>query len=151
MKRRMIRFLVGFPLGIFLSVILLYGWSLMEGQGTFLAVLPSFRNLVEPEITAFGIQLFLSCIIGSLSISMISLFEREDWSILRICLLHAGCMLVMMLSAAVLLSLAHSSLLWFLAIIGCFLLGMGILYTLRYTHTKKQVQDLNRILREEGK
>lgn len=151
MKRRMIRFLVGFPLGIFLSVILLYGGSLMEGQGRFLAVLPSLRGLVEPEITAFGIQLFLSGIIGSLSISMISLFEREDWSILRICLLHAGCMLVMMLSAFVLMPLAHSSLLWFLVIIGCFLLGMDILYILLYIHTKKQVQDLNRILREEGK
>lgn len=151
MKRRTIRFLVGFPLGIFLSVILLYGWSLMEGQGRFLTVLPSLRSLVQSEITAFGIQLFLSGIIGSLSISMISLFERDDWSILRICLLHAGCMLVMMLSAAVLQSLAHSSLLWFLAIIGCFLLGMGILYILLYTHTKKQVQDLNRILREGGK
>lgn len=151
MKRRMIRFLVGFPLGIFLSVILLYGWSLMEGQGRFLAVLLSLRGLVQSEITAFGIQLFLSGIIGSLSISKISLFEREDWSILRICLLHAGCMLVMMLSAVVLIPLAHSSLLWFLVIIGCFLLGMDILYILLYIHTKKQVQDLNRILREEGK
>lgn len=148
MKRIMIRFLVGFPLGIFMELTLLILYSLWVGSGQFMALVPYVRALLEPELTAFLLQLFIGGILGSLSISMVTLFESYDWSIPRIVMTHVISMFTMMITALCAVSLWHSSLNVFLGITIIFVVLMIILYVLLYRYTKQQVCDLNRILTE---
>lgn len=145
MKKIAIRFLVGIPLGIVTSYMMMVIYSLCYGNGSFIAVIRALEQLCESEVKALLIQIIISGMLGSFSVSVVTLFEQESWSVSKACLLHASATVFVLSSSAIVTLYIHS--LWLMLFVFLILfLICAVIYIQLYHYTRKQVQDLNSML-----
>lgn len=142
MKRYFKRGILGFCLGITLSVVISLLGSLVLGDGTFHYVSNKLLLYTNNELVAASIQVVLYGIAGLiLSISMLC-FEVEKWSLFKQIIIHLSIMTVLMLIIFLLTSL--SILVYIIILI--FLYFM--IWNIQYLIYKYKVQEINKALKK---
>ncbi|GAA0703606.1 hypothetical protein GCM10008904_10690 [Paraclostridium ghonii] len=142
MKKYFKRGILGFCLGITLSVVISLLGSLAVGDSTFHYVSNKLLLYTNNELVAASIQVVLYGIAGLiLSISMLC-FEAEKWSLLKQVIIHLSIMTVLMLIIFLLTSL---SILTYIIIL-IFLYFM--IWNIQYLIYKYKVQEINKALKK---
>lgn len=85
MRKLKIRWIVGFPLGIFVGYTFIIFYNLLS-KGS-LTYFETFNLTAIPNINTI-IQYFMLGIIGILSISLSTMFENLEWTIIKQVLIH---------------------------------------------------------------
>ncbi len=99
-KKVMIRALLGFPLGIFLSYTITIMISVLLARGTYSPTVPEFTTLMNSELGAVVLQYILSGILGAGLAASSVIWEIEDWSIFKRTVAHLIAMSVFMFPIA---------------------------------------------------
>lgn len=142
MKKYVKRGILGFCLGITLSVVISLLGSLAVGDSTFHYVSNKLLLYKNNELVAASIQVVLYGIAGLiLSISMLC-FEVEKWSLFKQIIIHLSIMTVLMLIIFLLTSL--SILVYIIILI--FLYFM--IWNIQYLIYKYKVQEINKALKK---
>lgn len=142
MKKYFKRGILGFCLGITLSVVISLLGSLAVGDSTFNYVSNKLLLYTNNELVAASIQVVLYGIAGLiLSISMLC-FEVEKWSLFKQIIIHLSIMTVLMLIIFLLTSL--SILVYIIILI--FLYFM--IWNIQYLIYKYKVQEINKALKK---
>lgn len=142
MKKYFKRGILGFCLGITLSVVISLLGSLAVGDSTFHYVSNKLLLYTNNELVAASIQVVLYGIAGLiLSISMLC-FEVEKWSLFKQIIIHLSIMTVLMLIIFLLTSL--SILVYIIILI--FLYFM--IWNVQYLIYKYKVQEINKALKK---
>ena len=88
LKKALLRGLIGIPVGVFISQLIVLLISLGWGNGEYIAAVPSFVQFAGGELTAVGLQFLFSCIIGFAFAAASCIFEVEQWGITKQTVLH---------------------------------------------------------------
>lgn len=87
-KKALLRGLIGIPIGVFISQLIVLLISLGWGNGEYIAAVPSFVQVVGGELTAVGLQFLFSCVVGFAFAAGSCVFEVEQWGITKQTVLH---------------------------------------------------------------
>ncbi|EQK41519.1 hypothetical protein C671_2727 [[Clostridium] bifermentans ATCC 19299] len=142
MKKYFKRGILGFCLGITVSVLISLLGSLVLGDGTFHYVSNKLLSYTNNELIAASIQVVLFGIVG-LIISMSKLyFEVEEWSLGQQVIIHLIIMTVLMVTIFLITSLSILD----YSIILIFLYFM--IWNIQYLIYKYKVKRINKVLKE---
>lgn len=88
MKKIFLSGLMGLPIGISVTVLILFFESAVYGGGTFLVGVPAFVEQCGSEVTAMGVQLLVSAIFGFIIGAAGNIWKKDHWSLAKQTVLH---------------------------------------------------------------
>lgn len=87
-KNALLRGLLGFPLGVFISYTITILISLCHADGNYSPVVPTLITTYGNEMNAVILQYILSGILGFLFAASTLIWENDDWSIAKQSFIH---------------------------------------------------------------
>ena len=87
-KNILVRALLGFPLGVWISYTITIVFSLALAEGIFWAVTPVLIPFAGGEMQAVVLQYFLSGLLGAVCCASSCVWEAQDWSLLKQTVVH---------------------------------------------------------------
>lgn len=89
MKKEILkRCLFGAPLGLSISTVITIAISLFYGDGHYHAVVPALSQQMGSEINAVVLQAVLSLLYGAAWAGASTIWDAEQWSLLKMTLVH---------------------------------------------------------------
>ena len=147
MKKQVIRFIVGFPLGVFMANTLLIIYRLLWQSKIEYFNSFAFTTDVNTNIL---IQYILCGIIGMLSISFCTLLEDLNKSLVNQILLHTGFTFITELIFCIIGNIIKNKF-FLIILLAVYIMILIIGYYILYCKTNKYVESLNQYLYREGK
>ena len=142
-KKAMLRGIIGFPVGIFISVTITMFISIMIGNGQFYSVVPELIDRTHNEVNAFVLQYILSGLLGFAFAAGSAVFEVDNWSIAKQTMIHFFISSVALLPIAYACRWMDNSLKgvasYFLIFVGSYV----IVWFAQYTTWKKKIIEIN--------
>ena len=142
-KETGIRIALGFPLGLAINFLITIIISLVIGDGNYHGTLPALTTALGGELKAVIVQALATMFYGAVWGGAATIFEREDWSLLRQTLTHFAIGSLATLPIAYFLRWMQHSLLGFVKYFGFFILVYGIIWLLIYAITKRNIDQIN--------
>lgn len=151
MKKQVIgRALLGFPLGVFISITITMLTSIGLGDGRYLAVVPELSAQMGSELNAFILQYILSGILGAACGGGSCIWEMDEWSLLKRTLVYF-----------IVLSGSMFPIAWFswwmphsiggaLSYIAIFLALFAIIFAIQYFFWKIKLRKMNDCLKSKS-
>jgi len=140
------RALIGAPIGVTISTIILTVISLLEGEGSYYAAVPQLVNDTGSEITAVIVQTLCSMLYGAAFAGASTIWENEKWSILRQTATHLIVCSVSTLPIAYFMHWMEHSLSGILSYCAIFLFIYAVIWFSQYSAIKRRIDKLNRNL-----
>lgn len=141
------RALIGMPIGLMISTIITIIHSLNKGDGLYYPVVPALIDDCGTEIIAVLIQFFCSLLYGAVYAGATVIWET-DWSLTKMTVVHLLVISVITLPVAYFMQWMKHSLGGFLFYFGIFIVIYAIIWITAYFKTRKNVNDLNKKMRE---
>lgn len=143
LKKILLRAMLGFPLGIFLSAVIAIIISLAIGDGSYYACAPLLAETVGNELGAVILQTFLSGILGAAFAGASAVWESEKLSLIK----QTG--IYFLVSALAMLPIAYvshwmdHSILGFLIYFGIFVGIFFIAWIIQYFIWRSRIKAMN--------
>ena len=147
MQKRVIRLIVGFPLGVFMAYTLLIIYQLLNHSK--LEYFNSFAFTIDVNINIL-IQYILCGIIGMLSISFCTLLEDLSKSIVNQIMLHTCFTFITELVFCVAGNIIENKI-FLIILLAVYIVILIVGYFVLYYKTNKYVENLNQYLYRKGK
>lgn len=148
LKKAILRGVLGFPMGIFLSITITILISLSLGTGEYNPVVPELTNLTNSEINAVVLQYILSGILGFMFAAGSAVFEVEQFSLVKQIVIHFFISVFTMLPIAYILRWMDHSIGGIVTYVGIFLIIYVIIWIIQYMSWKKKILQINKKLEE---
>ncbi len=87
-KQILFRIIIGFPAGVLIAHVIFIIISLFMGEGQYFATEPALIGKMGSEINAVILQSVLAGIYGSIWAGSSVIWENEDWSLLKMTVVH---------------------------------------------------------------
>jgi hypothetical protein len=147
-KQLFLRMLFGAPIGLASSTMITIVISLILGDGTYYAVVPSLVRDMGSEINAVILQAVLSMLYGAAWAGASVIWSMEKWSILKMTLVHLAVTSLATLPVAYFAQWMPHSVSGVLIYFGIFFaIYLGV-WLSQYAVMKKRVNELNRKIRQ---
>ena len=141
------RALIGMPIGLLISTVITIIHSLNMGDGHYYAVVPALIDDCGSEFNAVLIQFFCSLLYGAVYAGVTVIWEK-DWSLTKMTVVHLLVISLVSLPIAYFMQWMKHSLSGFLFYFGFFLVIYAIIWITSYLKMRKNVNDLNRKMKE---
>lgn len=141
------RCVLGFPIGVFISIMITIVISINVGNSQYIPVPPELVNDFGTELKAFIFQVILSGFFGSV-IAAASVVWDNDWSLLKMTLTHFLIITTTSLPIAYLLRWMPRNLKGILSFYIIFILIYIIIWIVLYLIIRNQISKMNRKLSE---
>ncbi|MCH5270917.1 MAG: DUF3021 domain-containing protein [Lachnospiraceae bacterium] len=149
-KKIFVRALLGAPIGLAICTVVTIIFSLIYGNGEYLAASHDLIAACSSEIQAVILQTVFSMIYGAVWGGASIIWEAESWSLLKMTLTHlAICSISTFLIAYFLQWMAHS-LLGAFCFFGMFFVIYTIVWLSKYCAIKRQIEQMNSKLKEKN-
>lgn len=147
-KKILIRCILGAPIGLAISTIITIIISITVGDGTFYPVVPELITKCGNEINAVVLQTICSFLYGAVWAGSTTIWEKEDWSILRQTTTHLIiCSLTTLPIAYFTRWMPHNPV-GILTYFGTFIIIYLIIWLSLYNSTRKRIKQLNQKIKE---
>jgi hypothetical protein len=147
-KKILLRMLFGAPIGLASSTIITIIISLILGDGTYYAVVPSLVRDMGSEINAVILQAVLSMLYGAAWAGASVIWDMEKWSILKMTLVHLAVTSLATLPVAYFAQWMPHSISGVLIYFGIFFAIYLCVWLSQYAVMKKRVAELNRKIQQ---
>jgi hypothetical protein len=148
MKKAIIRGMLGFPMGIFLSISITILISLSLGTGEYNPVVPTLIDVTKSELNAVILQYILSGILGFMFAAGSTVFEVEQFSLVKQVVIHFFISVFTMLPIAYILRWMDHSIGGIVSYVGVFLIIYVVIWMIQYMSWKKKIHEINKKLEE---
>lgn len=142
-KKALLWGLLGFPLGVFISVSILLLISCIIGDGNFCIAYPELIQETGGTLNAFALQYILSGILGAACGAGSVVFAVERWSLTKKTILHLLIMSLSMFPIAYVCRWMPRSVWGALSYFGIFLLIYAVIWVIQYRSIKKSIARIN--------
>ena len=147
-KKVMTRALLGAPLGLAISTVITIVNSYAFCGGSYRAVVPELAASCGSELNAVTLQAVCSLLYGAAYAGASAIWEREDWSLAKMTLVHLlVCSLATFPFAYFLYWMEHS-LSGVLIYFGIFIAIYAVIWLSMYSSMKKKIDAINRKMNE---
>lgn len=147
-KKVLTRALLGAPLGLAISTVITIIISYALGGGSYRAVVPELAESCGSELSAVTLQAVCSLLYGAAYAGASAIWEREDWSLAKMTLVHLlVCSLATFPFAYFLYWMEHS-LSGVLIYFGIFIAIYALIWLSMYSSMKKKIDAINRKMNE---
>lgn len=139
-KKALLRFLIGFNLGMFFNIVISYFCS-----GASADFLPTgFKACFDNDILALLIYLAVSGLYGGVGIGATVFYDLESWSILRATVSHFVLLFISYFITAVSLNwFSIESVIEWVIMLLIFIVGYFIIWLIMYLIYKSSVKEIN--------
>ena len=148
LKKALLRGLLGFPMGIFLSVSVTILISLTLGTGEYNPVVPDLINITNSELNAVILQYILSGVLGFMFAAGSAVFEVEQFSLVKQVVIHFFISVFTMFPIAYILRWMDHSVRGIVTYVGIFLFLYVVIWIIQYLTWKKKILQINKKLEE---
>ena len=138
-----IRIALGLPIGLAINFVITIIISLIIGDGNYHAALPALIAATGGELKAVIVQALATMFYGAVWSGASTIFERDDWSLLRQTATHFAIGSLASLPIAYFLRWMPHSLMGFVKYFGIFILIYAIIWLLIYAVTKRNIDQIN--------
>lgn len=146
MKKIIISGLIGLPIGIMWTVLILFFESVAYGSGKFIVGVPGFVEKCGSEVSAMGIQLFVSAVFGFIIGSASSIWRRDDWSLLKQTILHFIILSFTFCGAGLICWWMPRTVFGVLSYFAIMLLIYIVIWVIMFFATRRQVKEINKFI-----
>lgn len=144
LKKAMLRGVLGFPLGVFLSYTITIIIALFYfDTGDFGPVVPQLTEITGNEITAVILQYVLSGVLGFAFAAGSAVFEVDEWGITKQTIIHFFIGTVAMFPIAYLCYWMEHSIVGILSYITTFVIFYVIIWFVQMNIWKRKIQGIN--------
>lgn len=149
-KKILIRCLLGAPIGLAISTIITIIISITVGDGTFYPVVPELITECGNEINAVVLQAICALLYGAAWAGASTIWEREDWSILRQTTTHLIICSLTTFPIAYFMRWMPHNLVGTLTYFGVFIIIYLIIWLFQYNSIRKRIKELNQTIKEKN-
>lgn len=142
-KETIARIISGAPVGLMISYLITIIISLIIGDGNYHGVVPALVEETGGELKAVIIQTLASMFYGAVWSGASTIFERDDWSLLRQTATHFAIGSLATLPIAYFLRWMPHSLMGFVQYFGIFIVIYAIIWAILYSAAKRNVDQIN--------
>lgn len=142
-RKIVLRFLLGFPMGVFISYTITFLVSLLLGHGVYYPAVPALVTLMGGEMAAVSFQYMLSGILGGIYGAASLLWGVERWSYVHKSLIHFTILSLTMFPIAYVTHWMPHTLGGILQYIGIFVALYLISWAITYQVRKREVDEVN--------
>jgi hypothetical protein len=142
-KKALLRGLLGFPLGVFLSVTITLIISIIKGTGEYYFVVPELIWIINHEVYAFLLQYILSGILGFAFAAGSAVFEVDHWSISKQTGIHFLISACSMLPIAYICRWMENTIIGIISYVLIFVLIYVAIWFIQYSFWKKKIIEIN--------
>lgn len=147
MKKKIIqRSLIGAPLGVAISYFITILISVTIGDGNFYPVVPQLITDCGGELNAVIIQALCSLVYGAVFAGSTVIWEKENWSILRMTVTHLIVISVSTLPIAYVMRWIPHNVIGFIIYCAVFFGIYFIIWITQYAFIKRQLNQLNKVV-----
>lgn len=143
LRKALLRGILGFPFGIFLSVTITMLISMILDTGEYVAVVPELIDITHNEVNAFILQYILSGLLGFAFAAGSAVFEVENWSITKQTMIHFFISSIAMLPIAYACRWMDDSFKGIVSYILIFVLIYVIAWFVQFIVWKKKIKEIN--------
>ncbi len=143
LKKALLRGLVGIPVGVFISQLILLIISLGWGEGNYITAVPKFIEQTGGELAAVALQFLFCSIMGFAFAAASAIFEVEQWGITKQTLLHLAIISVVSLPIAVLLGWAGPDAISIITYFATWFIIYAVIWALQYAVWRNKMKRLN--------
>ena len=144
MKKEMIRRgLHGIPQGIAIGYVISIIISLIEGSGTYQAVVPDLATQLNSEILAIVVQMIFTAVVGGGFAAASVIWEIDEWSILKQTGVYFCVISLMLLPISYFLHWMERSVGGFIIYFGIFIVLFLVIWIIQYLFWKKRINKIN--------
>lgn len=146
-KKILFRGLLGFPLGISLGYVITILISLGWANGYYSPCVPSLVQTMGNEINAVIFQTILSGLLGSTFAASYTIWEMDDWSIVKQTGLYFLIVSIVMMPIAYMANWMPHTMLGFISYFGIFVFIFIVVWIAQYFIWKSKIKHMNAKLR----
>lgn len=147
-KQAILRGLLGFPLGVFISYAITIVISLISGNGTYFSVVPALVDEMGSEIGAVVLQFVLCGALGAAyAVASVS-FEVESWSITKMTVMHFAILSLSMFPIAYFMHWMERSVVGMLSYFGIFIGIYIAIWCGQYFGLKSKLKKINSVIEQ---
>lgn len=143
LQKVLLRGLLGFMVGVFISVSILLLISCIIGDGIFCVARPELIEETGGTLNAFALQYVLGGILGTACGAGSVVFEVERWSLTKKTILHLLIMSLSMFPIAYICRWMSRSVWGVISYFGIFLLLYAVIWVVQYHSIKKNIARIN--------
>lgn len=145
-KQLVIRGLIGFPIGVCVSNLILLILSYLFGNGHYSICAPEVIERFGSEVMAATVQFLLSGMVGAICAASSVIWEVDSWSLFRTTITHFFIITIPFLPISALLGWCALDLQGILSYLGIFVFIYLCIWISQYFAYKKKIQKINRAL-----
>lgn len=142
-KETIARIISGAPVGLMISYLITIIISLIIGDGNYHGVVPALVEETGGELKAVIVQALATMFYGAVWSGASTIFERDDWSLLRQTATHFAIGSLATLPIAYFLRWMPHSLMGFVQYFGIFIVIYAIIWAILYSAAKRNVDQIN--------
>lgn len=133
---------VGMLIGIVICYFMTIGISLAIGDGNYYPCVPSLLERFGNEVTAVIMQTVLSAVLGAGFAGCSSIWEKDEWSLLKQTSIYFGAISVLMMTVSYICNWMEHSVIGVLSYFGIFCAIFIVVWCVRYLIWKVRISKI---------